>query len=428
MPRFLHLADVHLGFDRYDNPQRSRDFFAAFYDALDKYALDPPVDFVLIAGDLFEHRNILPATLNQAQVCLERLQEAQIPVLAIEGNHDYRPYGTQTSWLRYLADWGLLILLEPNDDEGLEPWDAETRGGGYLDLPCGVRVVGSRWYGSAAPQAIAKLAQSLQQLPPPPNYTVMMFHHGLEGQIARYTGALSYQDLLPLRQAGVDYLALGHIHKHYAEQGWIFNPGSVEANSISENQEQNPRGVYLVSLEEGKITAQLQRDYQQRSILRLTLTADSRQTQAELEQAAIDLVSQAAQAGTTQAAIVELKILGQVSFDRLDLDVRQLRQHLHHLSEAFIFLLKYEVTSTVYETALPGEDSEAGGPSREAIERHVFTDFLVANVNYRDQAPQFAQGLIDLKQNILANHSPQELYAYVQQLLQFGFKTTLEAD
>jgi DNA repair exonuclease SbcCD nuclease subunit len=89
---------------------------------------------VVLAGDLFEHRNIQPATLNQAQVCLQMLQEEGIPVLAIEGNHDNLPYGTKTNWLRYLSDWGLLILLEPEaTDAGAlvyEPWCSQKRRGG----------------------------------------------------------------------------------------------------------------------------------------------------------------------------------------------------------------------------------------------------------------------------------------------------------
>jgi DNA repair protein SbcD/Mre11 len=175
---------VHLGFDRYDRKERTRDFFEAFRDALEKYALGEQVDFVLIAGDLFEHRNIQPAILNQAQYCLQELQKAGIPVIAIEGNHDNRPYGTKTNWLRYLADWGLLILLEPGDVAAGEPfyspWDG--RFGGYIDLECGVRVLGSSWYGTSAPKAIEQIAAAIQALPPSPGQTILMFHHGLEGQ------------------------------------------------------------------------------------------------------------------------------------------------------------------------------------------------------------------------------------------------------
>jgi DNA repair protein SbcD/Mre11 len=294
MPRFLHLADVHLGFAKYDSPERTKDFYYALEDALYRYALEPQVDFVLIAGDLFEQRQVLPATLNQAQLCLSMLQEASIPVLAIEGNHDYCPYGTSTSWLRYLAGWGLLKLLEPGDGEQLEPWCEEEHRGGYIDLPCGVRVIGSRWYGASAPQAIQQLAPQIERLPPGPDWTVMMFHHGLEGQIARYSGALRYQDFLPLKAAGVDYLALGHIHRNYSLDNWIFNPGSIEANSITENQEQNPRGVYLVELSETGVQAELKQDYQQREMIRLTLQADPDQTVAELEQAATTLVKKVA--------------------------------------------------------------------------------------------------------------------------------------
>lgn len=204
MPRFLHLADIHLGFDRYNNPERTKDFYFALVDVLERYAIAENVDFVIIVGDLFEHKTILPAILNQAKAALKILNEANIPVISIEGNHDHSPYGSRTSWLRYLADWEHLILLEPSEHTGgvptpsaadeaaeaaiapiYEPWNPETRRGGYLDLPCGVRLLGSRWYGSAAPQAIQRLATGIQQLPPGPAHTVMLLHHGLEGQIAR---------------------------------------------------------------------------------------------------------------------------------------------------------------------------------------------------------------------------------------------------
>jgi len=419
MARFLHVADVHLGFDRYDKPERTKDFFFAFRDLLERHALTPQVDFVLIAGDLFEHRHILPAVLNQAQICLTLLQKAGIPVLAIEGNHDHRPYGTRTSWLRYLADWGLLVLLEPEEDQDPEvpiyqPWSFETRRGGYIDLPCGVRVVGSRWYGATAPQVIPRLAQGIAQLPLGPPHTVMMFHHGLEGQISRYAGALRYENLLPLKQAGVDYLALGHIHKHYTAEGWIFNPGSVEANSIAEGQDQNPRGAYLVNMTPTGIHAELKQDYYQRPLVRLTLTVQPHQTLEAVEQAAIAEIQAAGD--QTQGAIVELRLQGQVGFNRLDLDVRQLQAQLEQESKALFVLLKYEVTGTEYRSPSPGGNA----PSRLEIEQQVFTDFLAALTQYQDRADTLAQGLIDLKQKVLAQGPEPDLYRFAQELSQDG--------
>lgn len=419
MPRFLHVADVHLGLDRYDQPERTKDFFRTFQDVLVRHAIEAEVDFVLIAGDLFEHRQVLPAILNQAQVCFEMLREANIPVLAIEGNHDNRPYATRTSWLRYLADWEYVILLEPNDAESggclYDPWTPEAKAGGYIDLDCGVRVLGSRWYGASAPQAIQQLADSIRQLPPGPAHTVMMFHHGVEGQIARYTGALRYSDLLPLKQAGVDYLALGHIHKNYEMEGWVFNPGSLEANSVAENLQQNTRGAYLVEIDGNGIRAELKQDYQQRPILRLQLEAKKHQAPDEVEQAAIAYIQAAAQSKKTQDAIVELRIHGQVGFNRLELNVRKLRDQLHQLSQALIFLLRYDATGTEYETPVMGQGDEP--PPRSAIEMQAFADLLSANHAYQEQTDKLAKNLVDLKDSVLDNQSEAELYELIEQML-----------
>jgi exonuclease SbcD len=414
MPRFLHLADIHLGFDRYDSKERTQDFFYAFNDALQKYAIEEQVDFVLIAGDLFEHRNIQPAVLNQAQYSLRELQKAGIPVLAIEGNHDNRPYGTKTNWLRYLADWGLLILLEPGDAAAGEPfyslWDGSR--GGYIDLECGVRVLGSQWYGTSAPKAIEQIAAAVQALPPSPDPTILLLHHGLEGQIARYQGALRYTDLLPLRQAGVDYLALGHIHKNYSQEGWIFNPGSTEANSVEEASYE--RGVYLVEINASGIQAELKRNYYQRPIVRLKVTARGQESLEEIEQEAIGQVQQAIQQARlipSDAPIVELRIEGQVGFDRMELNTRQLQQQLQQLSNALIFLLKYNVDAVTYASPL-AEDA-----NRSQIEQEVFMDLLVANNLYRKRAGELSQGLIELKDQQLEGQSEEMLYSFIADLL-----------
>jgi DNA repair exonuclease SbcCD nuclease subunit len=414
MPRFLHLADVHLGFDRYDSKERTRDFFFAFEDALKKYAIDEQVDFVVIAGDLFEHRTIQPSILNQAKLCLQMVKDHHIPVIAIEGNHDNRPYGTQTNWLKYLSQDDLLILLEPErspDGEIVyEMWDGEA--GGYIDLDCGVRVLGSQWYGASAPRAIESLANAIYKLPPSPGHTVMLFHHGLEGQIARYQGALRYDDLLPLRDAGVDYLGLGHIHKSYVEQNWIFNPGSLEANSVEEAN--YDRGAFLIELTSEGIQADLKTDYYQRSIVRLRLKATGQESATQIEEGAIAQIQTAIQSGQLnpdEHPIVELRIEGTVGFDRFELDIKKLQQELQTLSSAMIFLLKYDVDAMEYASPLP-EDA-----SRLQIEQEVFTDLLAANNTYKSRAPDLAKGLIDLKDLQLEDRSEIELYEFTEKLI-----------
>lgn len=54
MTKFLHTADVHLGIKRYRVEKRSRDFYRAWREVIERYALGESVDFVLVAGDLFD--------------------------------------------------------------------------------------------------------------------------------------------------------------------------------------------------------------------------------------------------------------------------------------------------------------------------------------------------------------------------------------
>ncbi|MEO1095405.1 MAG: exonuclease SbcCD subunit D [Cyanobacteria bacterium J06638_28] len=415
MARFLHIADIHLGFDRYNSPERTKDFYYSLSDAIQRYAIAEQVDFVLIVGDLFEHRVIQPAVLNQAQLCFQALQAAGIPVLAIEGNHDNTPYGTSTSWLKYLSQWGLLKLLEPGDLKAGEslytPWNEAQKRGGYIDLPCDVRIIGSAWYGAAAPQAIPQIADAIANLPPGPKHTLLMFHHGLEGQIARYSGALRYGDLLPLQTAGVDYLALGHIHKSYSVEGWIFNPGSLEANNIEESN--YTRGAYLAEFTDAGVKASLKQDYQQRPVVRLQVTTRGEESEEELVQLATTAIEDAiAQAKIipNEHPIVELRIEGSVGFERLSIDTKALQQTLQTLSQALIFLLKYEVEEVAFQSPTSDE------ASREDIEHTAFLDFLAGHRDYKKRAEELAHALVDLKQRSLKGDSEDDLYRYVNEL------------
>ncbi|MCB9637812.1 MAG: DNA repair exonuclease [Myxococcales bacterium] len=115
--RFLHIADVHLGYRQYNLTQRERDFFLSFEDAICRYALpleegDPPqVDFVLIAGDLFDSRQIEPVTLSRATAVLALLlRDEGIPVFAIEGNHDARKRDQSPCWYDFLCGEGMMIF------------------------------------------------------------------------------------------------------------------------------------------------------------------------------------------------------------------------------------------------------------------------------------------------------------------------------
>ena len=75
-------------------------------------------------------------------------------------------------------------------------------------------------------------------------FHILLQHMGIQGEMPGVPG-VRYQDVLPLRDR-IDDLALGHFHLGFQIRDFIFNPGSPETVSASEQAFQ--RGVYFVEV------------------------------------------------------------------------------------------------------------------------------------------------------------------------------------
>ena len=76
---FIHTADLHLGYRQYELDQRFRDFGSSFLKVVE-YAIAEKVEFVLVAGDLFNSRNINAPTYMQAFHILSRAERGRHPL------------------------------------------------------------------------------------------------------------------------------------------------------------------------------------------------------------------------------------------------------------------------------------------------------------------------------------------------------------
>ncbi len=106
--RFLHTADWQLGLRvRYipgDAGARVRDARLAAVKRIGEVAAEQDVAFVVVAGDVFEHHGLKPATVRKA---FDLLREFPVPVYLLPGNHDpYTPDSLYRSplWLRECPD------------------------------------------------------------------------------------------------------------------------------------------------------------------------------------------------------------------------------------------------------------------------------------------------------------------------------------
>ena len=59
--RFMHIADIHLGYRQYNLFERFKDFGKAFRQIIN-IAIEKKVDFIICAGDLFDRDSIDPIT------------------------------------------------------------------------------------------------------------------------------------------------------------------------------------------------------------------------------------------------------------------------------------------------------------------------------------------------------------------------------
>jgi len=116
MTRVIHTGDTHVGYRQYHSPERRQDFLDAFEavidDAVERSSADDraeSVDAVVHAGDLFhDRRPDLPDLLGVLSA-LRRLDAADVPFLAIVGNHE-ATRGSQ--WLDLFQNLDLAIRLD----------------------------------------------------------------------------------------------------------------------------------------------------------------------------------------------------------------------------------------------------------------------------------------------------------------------------
>lgn len=401
--RFMHIADVHLGYQQYGLSERADDFYDAFIWAIDE-AIRHKVDFVLLAGDLFHKRSIGALTLNQAFRGLTRLHEANIPCIAVEGNHELAYYDEPVGWLQFLAIQGLLVLLAPEVEGGamrLSAWS--KRRGSWFDPLGGVRIHGMKYAGAGATAAIRQYAAALADHDASGcHYTIFMAHTGVQGVLDTDHGSPSSHEWRALDKYA-HYIALGHIHKPFDFDNRIYNPGSLESNSVAE-YEWTGRGYLLVDVDTDdreRLHSVTRVETPKREFLRTVVKVDRCDSQhallAECNKSFARLVrDRTASVDSKQPGkqpIVEIILTGNLPFDAAALDLREIASAATSAIDALHVMVKNATDK--FQVRTEGLDEE--GISRPQLEQLVISSLFAGDARYSDNPAAWASATVQIK-------------------------------
>lgn len=405
--KFLHLADVHLGCTRYQLAESPRDFFDAWMNVLQRYAVEERVDFVLMCGDFFHKRSIPPETMNYAVEGLQLLKDTGIPVVTIEGNHDQKHMDSDYSWLRSLADWELLYLLEPENNDGsfsLTQWNPNECRGGFVDIGR-ARIFGSHWYGASANWALPELTRAVKRNRRDDAFHIVMLHTDVEGHETHPIPALTIDALNELK-AGAEYVALGHTHRRFEIDNWAFNPGSIEITSISDYRE--TRGVFLVEVaEDNSISARHFDDYLHRPFQRLDFDVSGWASGEEITAAALEKFQNEGKRALSgePAPIIEMTLRGILGLPNSQLELKKIRDEAKRITGSLHIRLRNHTTPLDYT----GRDVPDDAEGRERIERRVVEELIIRDNRFKTRADEIAGLVIGVKRDALNDESPEKI-------------------
>ena len=233
--KIVHCSDLHLGKRFSGNKdyikKRYMDFFNAFATFIDRVEEIKP-DVCLIAGDIFDKREINPDILSKTEYLFKKLKDnVKKDIIAIEGNHDNSRI-LEESWLEYLQEQNILKVFYYNKD-------FEEKN--YLKID-DINFYPVGYPGFMIDEALTKLSEKLN----PQEKNIVIVHTGISGSINTLPGLVS-TSILDLFKDKAIYIAGGHIHSfttYPKEKPYFFVSGSLEFSNV-QNEKSDKKGFIL---------------------------------------------------------------------------------------------------------------------------------------------------------------------------------------
>jgi DNA repair exonuclease SbcCD nuclease subunit len=237
--RFIHTADWQLGMTRHFlNADAQPRYSAARRDAvgaLGELAAETGAEFVVVAGDVFEHNQLDPRVVSQS---LEAMRGIGIPVYLLPGNHD--PLDASSVYTS-----ALFVSERPANVAVLDR-------AGVHEVRPGLQVVAAPWRSKAPTTDL--VADVLDGLPADGVTRILVAHGGVDAldpdsDKASVIGLNAVHDALT--SGAVHYVALGdkHSRTEVGGSGRVWYSGSPEVTNY-DDVEHDPGHVLVVDVDE----------------------------------------------------------------------------------------------------------------------------------------------------------------------------------
>lgn len=382
MIKLLHLADLHIGVENYGRVDpatglhtRLADYLARLDEAID-VGLAEGVDAVLIAGDIYKSRTPNPTHQREFARRIRRLRAAELPVLILTGNHDVSPAAGRAHAVEIFDTLELegVVVADRPRTHILEtragplqvialPWVTRHNLLTKEDLRLSTILEVETMLVDRIDRFLTGAARELD----PDMPAVLTVHGTIAGAtLGSEQSIMLGRDLvLPksvVSMPGIDYVALGHIHKHQvlSEHPPVIYPGSIERIDFGEERED--KGCVLVELEKGRTTWRFHKLAARQFV---TIAVDVRDVPDPQARVAAAIAKR-----SLAGAVVRLKIdakpeqAGQIRSD-------ELRQQLEEAGVFFVAAVAIDV-ERVARTRLPqGGDLLEGLTPRKALELYL---------------------------------------------------------
>jgi DNA repair exonuclease SbcCD nuclease subunit len=349
--RFLHTADWQLGMTRHflagDAQPR---YSAARRDAvagLGALAAEVGAEFVVVAGDVFEHNQLAPQVIGQS---LEAMRAIGIPVYLLPGNHDPLDASSVFTSALFTAECpDNVVVLD--------------RAGIHQVRP-GLEIVAAPWRSKAPTTDL--VADVLDDLEAGPVTRVLVAHGGVDVlDPDRDKPSLIRLDRLEeaLARGAVHYAALGDKHSltQVGDSGRVWYSGSPEVTNF-DDVESDPGHVLVVDIDETNAVSVTARHVGHWRFVTLHREVDTSRDIADLD-VNLDLMTE------KDRTVVRLALTGSLTVtDRAALDAC-----LDRYARLFAWLGLWERHTDVAVIPADGEftDLGIGGFAAAAVEELV---------------------------------------------------------